>query len=123
VEETAENLRVAAEDVKRLKTSIIPARDPNKRLFTSKVAIGTRGIITPWNSRAAIPSEYFGPGLAARNTIVVKPAEQTPLSGFLLTQCIAEAQHCFVSYSLHRFEMRTRRQDRRQQLLTWAKVR
>jgi succinate-semialdehyde dehydrogenase/glutarate-semialdehyde dehydrogenase len=91
VEETAENFRIAAEDVKRLETPIIPARDPNKRLFTFKVAIGTWGIITPWNFPAVIPSEYFGPGLAAGNTIVFKPAEQTPLAAYLLTQCIAEA--------------------------------
>src|SRR3984893_18250916 len=91
VEESAENFRIAAEDVKRLETPVIPARDPNKRLFTFKVAIGTWGIITPWNFPTVIPSEYFGPGLAAGNTIVFKPAEQTPLAGLLLTQCIAEA--------------------------------
>jgi acyl-CoA reductase-like NAD-dependent aldehyde dehydrogenase len=92
VEETAENFRIAAEDVKRLETPIIPARDPHKRLFTFKVAIGTWGIITPWNFPTVIPSEYFGPGLAAGNTIVFKPAEQTPLAGFLLAQCLAEAE-------------------------------
>jgi acyl-CoA reductase-like NAD-dependent aldehyde dehydrogenase len=91
VAETAENFRIAAEDVKRLETPIIPARDPNKRLFTFKVAIGTWGIITPWNFPTVIPSEYFGPGLAAGNTIVFKPAEQTPLAAFLMTQCIEEA--------------------------------
>src|ERR1700723_2777676 len=91
VEETAENFRIAAEDVKRLETPIIPARDPNKRLFTFKVAIGTWGIITPWNFPTVIPSEYFGPGIAAGNTIVFKPAEQTPLSGLFLAQCMTEA--------------------------------
>jgi acyl-CoA reductase-like NAD-dependent aldehyde dehydrogenase len=91
VEETAENFRIAAEDVKRLETPVIPARDPNKRLFTFKVAIGTWGIITPWNFPTVIPSEYFGPGIAAGNTIVFKPAEQTPLSGLFLAQCMAEA--------------------------------
>lgn len=91
VEETAENFRIAAEDVKRLETPIIPARDPNKRLFTFKVAIGTWAIITPWNFPTVIPSEYFGPGIAAGNTIVFKPAEQTPLSGLFLAQCMAEA--------------------------------
>ena len=55
------------------------------------MAIGTWGIITPWNFPTVIPSEYFGSGLAAGNTIVFKPAEQTPLAGLLLTQCIAEA--------------------------------
>jgi acyl-CoA reductase-like NAD-dependent aldehyde dehydrogenase len=91
VQETAENFRIAAEDVKRLETPIIPARDPNKRLFTFKVAIGTWGIITPWNFPTVIPSEYFGPGLAAGNTIVFKPAAQTPLAAYFMTQCIAEA--------------------------------
>jgi acyl-CoA reductase-like NAD-dependent aldehyde dehydrogenase len=91
VEETAENFRIAAEDVKRLESPIIPARDPNKRLFTFKVAIGTWGIITPWNFPTVIPSEYFGPGIAAGNTIVFKPAEQTPLAGLFMAQCIAEA--------------------------------
>src|ERR1700676_1954439 len=91
VEETAENFRIAAEDVKRLETPIIPARDPNKRLLTFKVAIGTWGIITPWNFPTVIPSEYFAPGIAAGNTIVFKPAEQTPLAGLFLAQCMAEA--------------------------------
>ena len=91
VDETAENFRIAAEDVKRLESPIIPARDPNKRLFTFKVAIGTWGIITPWNFPTVIPSEYFGPGIAAGNTIVFKPAEQTPLAGLLMTQCISDA--------------------------------
>jgi succinate-semialdehyde dehydrogenase/glutarate-semialdehyde dehydrogenase len=91
VDETAENFRIAAEDVKRLETPIIPARDPNKRLFTFKIAIGTWGIITPWNFPTVIPSEYFGPGIAAGNTMVFKPAEQTPLAGLLLAQCILEA--------------------------------
>jgi acyl-CoA reductase-like NAD-dependent aldehyde dehydrogenase len=91
VEETAENFRIAGEDVKRLETPIIPARDPNKRLFTFKVAIGTWGIITPWNFPTVIPSEYLGPGMAAGNTVVFKPAEQTPLAAYLMTQCIEEA--------------------------------
>jgi len=91
VDETAENFRIAAEDVKRLESPIIPARDPNKRLFTFKVAIGTWGILTPWNFPTVIPSEYFGPGIAAGNTIVFKPAEQTPLAGLFLAQCMAEA--------------------------------
>jgi acyl-CoA reductase-like NAD-dependent aldehyde dehydrogenase len=43
VEETAENFRIAAEDVKRLETPIIPARDPNKRLFTLLRSLSVRG--------------------------------------------------------------------------------
>ena len=65
MEESAENFRIAAEDVKRLETPIIPARDPNKKLFTFKEPIGTWAVITPWNFPTVIPSEYFGPGIAA----------------------------------------------------------
>lgn len=91
VEESAENFRIAAEDVKRLETPIIPARDPHKRLLTFREPIGVFGIITPWNFPAVIPSEYLGPGLAAGNTIVFKPAEQTPLAALLMAHCIEEA--------------------------------
>ena len=66
VEESAENFRIAAEDVKRLETPIIPARDPNKKLFTFKEPIGTWAVITPWNFPTVIPSEYFGPGNRGR---------------------------------------------------------
>lgn len=91
VEETAENFRVAAEDVKRLESWVLPARDPHKRLITLREPVGVWAIITPWNFPTVIPSEYLAPGLAAGNTLVHKPAEQTPLAALLLAQCIAEA--------------------------------
>ncbi len=89
--ETAENFRIAAEDVKRMETPIIPARDPQKRLFTFREPIGVWAIITPWNFPTVIPSEYLGPGIAAGNTLVFKPAEQTPLAAFILARCAEEA--------------------------------
>jgi acyl-CoA reductase-like NAD-dependent aldehyde dehydrogenase len=91
VEEAAENFRIAAEDIKRLESWVIPAKDPQKRLITVREPVGTWGIITPWNFPVVIPSEYLAPGLAAGNTLVFKPAEQTPLSALLLAECIAEA--------------------------------
>jgi succinate-semialdehyde dehydrogenase/glutarate-semialdehyde dehydrogenase len=91
VEETAENFRVAAEDAKRLESWVLPARDPQKRLLTLREPVGVWAIITPWNFPTVIPSEYIAPGLAAGNTIILKPAEQTPLAALLMTQCIAEA--------------------------------
>ena len=92
VEETSENFRIAAEDIKRLESWVLPARDPQKRLITLREPIGAWAIITPWNFPTVIPSEYLAPGLAAGNTMVLKPAEQTPLSALLLAECIAEAE-------------------------------
>lgn len=92
VEETAENFRVAAEDVKRLESWVLPARDPRKRLITLREPVGVWAIITPWNFPTVIPSEYLAPGLAAGNTLILKPAEQTPLAALLVAQCIAEAE-------------------------------
>lgn len=92
VEETAENFRVAAEDIKRLESWVLPARDPQKRLITIREPVGVWAIITPWNFPTVIPSEYLAPGLAAGNVMILKPAEQTPLAALLLAQCIAEAE-------------------------------
>lgn len=91
-EETVENFRVAAEDIKRLESWILPARDPQKRLLTLREPIGVWAIITPWNFPTVIPSEYLAPGLASGNTLILKPAEQTPLAALLLAHCIAEAE-------------------------------
>ncbi len=51
IEETAENFRLAAEDVKRMETSIIPSRDVDKRILTFRKPNGVYAAITPWNSR------------------------------------------------------------------------
>ena len=78
VEEAAENFRVAAEDMKRLKTDIVPTRDPDKRIFTFRRPVGVWAAITPWNFPLLIPTEYIAPGLVAGNALVCKPPENTP---------------------------------------------
>lgn len=77
IEEAAENFRIAAEDIKRLTTDIIPSRDPNKRIFTFRKSLGTLASITPWNFPLLIPAEHIAPALAAGNAIVSKPPEFT----------------------------------------------
>ena len=91
VEESVENFRIAAEDVKRLETPIIPARDPNKKLFTFKEPIGTWAIITPWNFQFAVPLWMLGPSLLEGNTAVFKPSEDTPAIGQRLVELFEEA--------------------------------
>jgi acyl-CoA reductase-like NAD-dependent aldehyde dehydrogenase len=89
--ETALNFQLAAEDVVRMETSIIPMRDPAKRVLTFREPYGVMAVITPWNFPTVIPSEYLGPGLAAGNTVVMKPASTTPLSMILVGRCLQQA--------------------------------
>src|SRR6059058_884653 len=91
IDETAENFRIAAEDVKRLETAVIPSRDPNKRILTFRKPNGVYACITPWNFPTLIPVELIAPGIAAGNTIVMKPSEWTPIAMANFMQIMADA--------------------------------
>ncbi|HZC28695.1 MAG TPA: aldehyde dehydrogenase family protein [Gaiellaceae bacterium] len=91
IDETAENFRIAAEDVKRMETAVIPSRDPNKRILTFRKPNGVYAAITPWNFPTLIPVELIAPGIAAGNTIVVKPSEWTPVAMANFAQIMADA--------------------------------
>ena len=91
IDETAENFRIAAEDVKRLESAVIPSQDPNKRILTFRKPNGVYAAITPWNFPTLIPVELIAPGIAAGNTIVMKPSEWTPVAMANFMQIMAEA--------------------------------
>ena len=91
IEETAENFRIAAEDVKRMETAIIPSQDVNKRILTFRKPNGVYAAITPWNFPTLIPVELIAPGIAAGNTIVMKPSEWTPVAMANFMQIMADA--------------------------------
>ena len=91
IEETAENFRIAAEDVKRMETAIIPSQDVNKRILTFRNPNGVYAAITPWNFPTLIPVELIAPGIAAGNTIVMKPSEWTPIAMANFMQVMADA--------------------------------
>jgi acyl-CoA reductase-like NAD-dependent aldehyde dehydrogenase len=91
IEETAENFRIAAEDVKRMETAIIPSQDVNKRILTFRKPNGVYAAITPWNFPTLIPVELIAPGIAAGNTIVIKPSEWTPIAMATFMQAMADA--------------------------------
>jgi succinate-semialdehyde dehydrogenase/glutarate-semialdehyde dehydrogenase len=91
IDETAENFRIAAEDVKRMETAIIPSRDAGKRILTFRKANGVYAAITPWNFPTLIPVELIAPGIAAGNTLVVKPSEWTPVAMANFMQIMADA--------------------------------
>src|SRR5436853_852548 len=91
IDETAENFRIAAEDVKRMETAVIPSQDPAKRILTFRKPNGVYAAITPWNFPTLIPVELIAPGIAAGNTIVMKPSEWTPLAMPNFMQIMADA--------------------------------
>ena len=91
IDETAENFRIAAEDVKRMETAVIPSQDPNKRILTFRKPNGVYAGITPWNFPTLIPVELIAPGIAAGNTIVMKPSEWTPVAMATFMQIMADA--------------------------------
>src|SRR5437879_9639931 len=91
IDETAENFRIAAEDVKRMETAIIPSQDANKRILTFRKPNGVYVGITPWNLPTLIPVELIAPGIATGNTIVMKPSEWTPIAMANFMQIMADA--------------------------------
>ncbi len=61
------------------------------RLLTMKQPVGPCLLITPWNFPLAMGTRKIGPAIAAGNTMVVKPAQQTPLSMYALAAILTEA--------------------------------
>ncbi len=59
--------------------------------FTFREPLGVVGLITPWNFPLPIASWKLGPALAAGNTVVLKPAELTPLTAVALERIVVEA--------------------------------
>lgn len=80
-----------AEEGKRIYGETIPATGRNKRLFVQKQPVGVVAAITPWNFPAAMITRKVGPALAAGCTVVVKPAEQSPLTAFKLAELAEKA--------------------------------
>jgi acyl-CoA reductase-like NAD-dependent aldehyde dehydrogenase len=91
IDETAENFRIAAEDVKRMETAIVPSQDAAKRILTFRKPNGVYAAITPWNFPTLIPVELIAPGIAVGNTIVIKPSEWTPIAMANFMQIMADA--------------------------------
>lgn len=80
-----------AEEGKRVYGEMIPAAQRNKRLWVQKQPVGVVAAITPWNFPAAMITRKVGPALAAGCTVVVKPAEQTPLTALKLAELAEKA--------------------------------
>lgn len=80
-----------AEEGKRTYGETIPATLADKRLVVIKQPIGVCAAITPWNFPLAMITRKVAPALAAGCTVVVKPAEQTPLTALALAALAEQA--------------------------------
>ncbi len=79
------------EEAKRVYGDTIPSPWPDRRIHVTKEPVGVTAGITPWNFPAAMPTRKSAPALAAGCTMVLKPAEQTPLCALAIAALGEEA--------------------------------
>ncbi len=77
-------IRWFGEEARRAYGDVIPGHAADKRIVVLKQPIGVVAAITPWNFPAAMITRKIGPALAAGCTVVLKPAEQTPMTALAL---------------------------------------
>jgi len=80
-----------AEEARRAYGEVIPSPFKDRALLVVKEPVGVCAAITPWNFPAAMITRKVAPALAAGCTIILKPAEQTPLSALALAELAARA--------------------------------
>lgn len=80
-----------AEEAKRIYGDTIPAPFSNKRIVVIKQPIGVVAAITPWNFPAAMITRKCAPALAVGCPVLIKPAEDTPLSALALAELADQA--------------------------------
>jgi aldehyde dehydrogenase (NAD+) len=79
VQEAIDMAFYMAGEGRRLTGATVPSEMPNKFAMATRDPVGVIGLITPWNFPIAIPSWKMFPALVAGNTVVIKPASDTPL--------------------------------------------
>ena len=80
-----------AEEAKRAYGDVIPSPFADRRIVVTKEPVGVCAAITPWNFPSAMITRKAGPALAAGCTMILKPAEQTPLSALALAELAERA--------------------------------
>ncbi len=91
VQEGIDTAYYAATEGRRLFGHTVPSELPNKFAMAIRVPIGVAGIITPWNFPLAIPTWKMFPAILSGNTVVFKPASDTPATAAALVQLMHEA--------------------------------
>jgi len=91
VQEGIDTAYYAASEARRLFGHTVPSELPNKFNMAMRMPIGVAGIITPWNFPMAIPTWKMFPALVCGNSIVFKPASDTPETAANLVEILIEA--------------------------------
>jgi acyl-CoA reductase-like NAD-dependent aldehyde dehydrogenase len=91
VSQTVAWLRHFAGWAERIRGEVIPVRQPDMHVYTRKEPVGVCGQIIPWNFPMMMAAWKLGPALAAGCTVVLKPAEQTPLTALRVGELALEA--------------------------------
>jgi succinate-semialdehyde dehydrogenase/glutarate-semialdehyde dehydrogenase len=87
----AEFFRWFSEEAVRIGGELRTAPSGANRILTFKKPVGVALLLTPWNFPAAMATRKIAPALAAGCTVLLKPAEDTPLTALLLGRLLAEA--------------------------------
>jgi alpha-ketoglutaric semialdehyde dehydrogenase len=91
VQEAVDMAYLAAGEGRRLYGVTTPSEMPDKWAMSVRVPLGVVGVITPWNFPMAVPTWKIFPALVAGNTVVFKPAEDTPWTAYNLARMIEAA--------------------------------
>ncbi len=91
VQEGIDTAYYAASEGRRLFGHTVPSELPNKFNMAMRTPIGVAGIVTPWNFPMAIPTWKIFPALLCGNTVVFKPASDTPATATALVEVLMEA--------------------------------
>lgn len=91
VQEGVDMLRFIAGEGRRLYGETTTSELQNKFAMCIREPVGVCGLITPWNFPLAIPSWKTAPALVAGNTVVLKPAEDSPLTAQLYVEALLDA--------------------------------
>jgi acyl-CoA reductase-like NAD-dependent aldehyde dehydrogenase len=91
VQEAIDMTLYMAGEGRRLFGQTTPSELPDKFQMSIRMPVGVVGVITPWNFPIAIPSWKIAPALVCGNTVVFKPAEDTPLLAERFVELLAEA--------------------------------
>ncbi len=75
----------------KIEGSTLPVSIPNQLVYTLREPVGVVGLIIPWNFPLLMAAWKLAPALATGNTVILKPAEETPLSALRLGELIQEA--------------------------------
>jgi len=91
VQEGIDTAFYTAGEGRRLFGETTPSELPDKFAMSIRVPVGVCGLITPWNFPMAIPTWKLFPALLCGNTVVLKPAEDTPATAVKLYEILVEA--------------------------------